>query len=124
MSETKGKITISSQNSGSKSQGAVAQLHTPEGNTYTLYRNDTLPQNDPFFEPLDNQEVTINGSIEEANHYICVQSVTLADGVLLLAPAPSPSSPISILSDNSKQPTVAARRLPRKLKKQLKKQKK
>lgn len=125
MSVTKGKIAISRQDTGSKSQGAVAHLHTADGKRYTLYRENIPPQDDPFFEPLDNHEATVKGSIEEAGHYICVQSITLTDGTQLLAPAPLPTAPISIFSDTPAEPaaTKYIRRLPRKLKKQIKKQK-
>lgn len=126
MSETKGIIAISRQDTGSKSQGAIARLHTPDGKKYTLYRENIPPQDDPFFEPLDNHEATVNGSIEVPGNYICVKSITLADGTQLIVPTPLPSAPISIFSDT---PAVSAtsktfHRLPRKLKKQLKKQKK
>ncbi len=125
MSETKGKIAISRQDTGSKSQGAVAHLHTADGKRYTLYRENIPPQDDPFFEPLDNHEATIKGSIEEQGNYICVQSITLADGTQLPVPTPLPSAPISIFSDTPAKPSTVKtiRRLPRKLKKQLKKQK-
>ena len=126
MSETKGKILIDLQDTGSKSQGAIAKLQTPEGKTYILYRENTLPQDDPYFEKLDNSEVTVIGDIEEANSYICVESIILADGTQLLPPKAAPSTAILFLDEPTAQPaaTKSFKRLPRKLKKQLKKQKK
>lgn len=123
MNEIKGKISVTELNTGSKSDGAVAQLHTVEGKIYTLYRENSLPQDDPYFESLDNQEVTVNGSIEEENSYICVNSILLADGTLLLPPATAPSANIIFLDEPKQTSSVVktAKRLPRKLKKQLKK---
>lgn len=123
MSEIKGKISVILQEAGSKSEGAVAQLHTADGKRYTLYRKDSLPQDDPFFGELDAQEVTVNGSIEEENRYICVDSIILADGTTLLPPAAAPSAKIIFLDETTDAPSLQknVKRLPRKLKKLLKK---
>lgn len=92
MSEIKGKISIVLQEAGSKSEGSVAILHTADGKAYTLYRDNSLPQDDPFFAPLNNQAVTVNGEIEEKTKYICINSILLSDGTLLLPPAATKST--------------------------------
>lgn len=125
MSEIKGKILITELNTGSKSDGAVAKLHTADGKAYTLYRENSLPQDDPFFGPLNEQDVIVNGNIEEENSHICVDSIILADGSRLLPPAPVQSA--NIVFFNEAEPassvTKSVKRLPRKLKKLLKKNK-
>lgn len=125
MSEVKGKISVILQDAGSKSEGSVAKLYTVDGGTYTLYCKDSLPQNDPFFKEFDGLEVAVNGVIEEENGYICVCSIILADGTELLPPAVVPSARIVFLDEPApvSAATKSVKRLPRKLKKLLKKRK-
>lgn len=127
MSTVKGKIKIESMYEGSKSEGMVALLTTDEGKEYTLYRAGKMPQNDKFFATLNNAEVEITGSIEEENNYICVESITLADRSTLIAKEEAVQSPSILFTDNSNAKPVTVEnkskgRLPRKQKKQLKKQ--
>ena len=124
MDKIKGLISLSLHDAGSKSEGRVSQLRTSDGNVYTLYREDSMPQDDPFFEQFKDMEVTVNGDAEEGNGYICVQSVEYAGGIVSVPQAKVVSSPIIFLDDApASEPVVVARpkRLPRKLKKKLKK---
>lgn len=130
MNIVKGKITIESMYDGSKSQGEAAILTTDDGRNYILYRAGRLPQNDKFFAPANNSIASVTGSIEEENGYICVKSISLADGTLLEAneeqAAPAASIfigdvPVQNDSPETKAPNGKKQRLPRKLKKQLKK---
>ena len=131
MSKTKGKISICISAEGSKSDGSVATLCTKEGKEYILYREDIMPQDDSFFAPLDGQDVEIDGDIEERGQYLCVRNVLLANGETLVAPSRHPSTSSSILIDikpeescddkNGQSKVISiGKRLPRKLKKQLK----
>ena len=124
MDKIKGLISLSLHDAGSKSEGRVAQLRTPDGNVYTLYREDSMPQDDPFFEQFKDMEVMVNGDVEDGNGYICVQSVECAGGIVSVPQAKVMSSPIIFL-DNELAPEAAMevrpKRLPRKLKKKLKK---
>lgn len=127
MRTVKGKIKIENMYEGSKSEGMVALLTTDEGNIYTLYRAGKMPQNDKFFATVNNAEVKVTGSVEEGNNYICVESMTLADGTTLTAKEEPMQSPSIIFTDNSNEIPVTVKsknkgKLPRKLKKQLKKQ--
>ncbi len=134
MDVTKGKISIVTAYEGSKSEGKIAVLTTVEGEDYTLYRSGRMPQGDTFFVPMDGKEADVTGSIED-NGYICVESVTTADGTIYDSATYNPtqvvSKPIfiSVNEDNPQTPEPPKehgkkKRLPRKIKKQLKKQSK
>lgn len=129
----KGKISISLANIGSKSEGRIATLTTADNNNYTLYREGALPQNDPFFAPFDNTDVEVLGTIDEQDMYICVSSIILGDGTETIAgpvELPTASSPMfidsPIATEKEEKPVTQEntpkKRLPRKLKKRLKKQ--
>ena len=130
MTAIKGKITISQMYEGSKSEGEVTTLTTPDNKSYILHRKDALPQNDSFFQPFNEKEVGIEGTIDSTDNYICVVSVTLPDGNNIIAPKlefPVSSSPMFINKTSAeditgKENKKEFKRLPRKLKKKLKKQ--
>ena len=131
MSKIKGKISICSHTEGSKSDGNIATLYSQEGKEYILYREDIMPQDDPFFASLDGQDVEVDGDIEERGQYLCVHSVLLANGETLVAPSRQLSTTSSIFIDTKSEESSChkaiqhkaisiGKRLPRKLKKQLK----
>lgn len=72
-----GTIEYSVQNIGTKSEGYIALLKCDDGKTYTLYRSDNMPIDDPFFAPYHNKKVYVDGNIEESTNIICVKSIAL-----------------------------------------------
>lgn len=127
MERIEGIIKIEERTNGSKSQGAVAIITTGDGKEYILYRSEMLPENDPFFTQFNNQNVVINGETETSG-YICVASVESENGVIMTPEFPEypiASAPLFIgdlpikMSEESKP--LKGKRLPRKLKKLLKK---
>ena len=89
-----------------------------------------LPANDAFFAPYDKQQLTAKGAVEMTGDqcYLCVESLVLSDGKELLAQPESLFAPGPIFikkevpAEDSK-PVECSKRLPRKVKKQLKKNK-
>ena len=63
----------------SKSEGFTATLITPDGTSYRLYRKGAFELNDSFFKQFDQQEVEVNGELEELKK-------ALASAVPLLNP--------------------------------------
>lgn len=128
MEEIRGKVIVSNKNQGSKSEGETAVLHTANGKKYTLYRSGMLPTNDPFLTAFDNKEIIVKGDIEENTGHICVEAVVSEDGTEIVANKIEAPSPVQIvikpLSQKSNEAeTKRYKRLPRKLKKALKKNK-
>lgn len=128
MDTIKGRIKIELMYEGSKSEGYVATLITDNAGTYILYRKDNLPQNDKFLASFDNMNVEIEGIIDNDDNHVCVSSVTLPDGSKKTPPPlelPIASSPMFINDASDKDIANAhnknnVKRLPRKLKKKLK----
>lgn len=110
---------------GSKSEGRRAVLCGEDGQEYVLYRADMLPVNDAFFAPYDKQQLTVEGTVEMTGDqcYLCVASLVLSDGTTLSAQpeALRAAGPIFTRKVVADVPVATLRRLPRKLKKQLKK---
>lgn len=74
----------------SKSEGFTACLITSSGTSYRLYRKGAFEINDSFFKQFDQQEVEINGKLEDTG-FICVTSVKTSEGKV--TPVPEPSLP-------------------------------
>lgn len=70
---------------GSKSEGFMTYLITPSGESYRLYRKGTFDINDSFFKQFDQQEVEINGELENTG-FICTISVKTSEGKLIHVP--------------------------------------
>lgn len=68
----------------SKSEGFAANLITSDGMSYRLYRKGAFEINDNFFKQFDQQEVEVNGELEDTG-FICVASVKSSEGELLQA---------------------------------------
>ena len=115
---------------GSKSEGHRAVLRSDDGQEYILYRAGMLPVGDAFFAPYDKQQLTAKGTVEMTGDqcYLCVESLVLSDGKELSAQPESLFAPGPIFikkevpAEDSK-PVECSKRLPRKVKKQLKKNK-
>lgn len=73
----------------SKSEGFMAYLITPAGTSYRLYRKGAFEINDSFFKQFDQQEVEVNGEMENTG-FICVTSVKSSEGKLIQVPEQSP----------------------------------
>lgn len=69
----------------SKSEGFTATLITPGGTSYRLYRKGAFELNDSFFKQFDQQEVEVNGELEDTG-FICVSSVQPSEGELIQVP--------------------------------------
>lgn len=69
----------------SKSEGFMACLITPAGESYRLYRKGAFDINDGFFKQFDQQEVEVNGELENTG-FICVTSVKSSEGKLVQVP--------------------------------------
>ena len=89
-----------------------------------------LPANDAFFAPYDKQQLTAKGTVEMTGDqwYLCVESLVLSDGKELSAQpevlfAPGPIFIKKEVSAEDSKPVECPKRLPRKVKKQLKKNK-
>ena len=115
---------------GYKSEGHRAVLHSDDGKEYILYRAGMLPVGDAFFAPYDKQQLTAKGTVEMTGDqcYLCVESLVLSDGKELSAQSESlfASGPIFIKKEvpaEDYKPVECPKRLPRKVKKQLKKKK-
>ena len=80
-----GHIEYKPTGQGSKSEGFGAFLITPEGVSYRLYRKGVFEISDSFFEPFDQQEVEINGELEETG-FICVISIKSSESGLIQIP--------------------------------------
>ena len=76
----------------SKSEGFVANLITSTETSYRLYRKGVFEINDNFFKQFDQQEVEINGELEDSG-FICVTSIKSADGNLIQVPEQPSLSP-------------------------------
>ena len=74
-----GLLQYTLQNIGSKSEGYIATLICDDSIEYILYRENYLPIDDSFFEPFNNKNVSINGTIEQGNKYILVDSIAELD---------------------------------------------
>lgn len=70
---------------GSKSEGFMTYLITPSGESYRLYRKGTFDINDNFFKQFDQQEVEVNGELEDTG-FICTTSVKTSEGKLIHVP--------------------------------------
>jgi len=90
-----GVLRIELRNVGSRSEGDVAILECSDGKEYQLYRSNCMPANDPFFRMYEGKRLEVIGLPDEVNEYFCVDAVLENRG-----------------------------RLPRKVKKQIKKTKK
>lgn len=115
---------------GSKSEGHRAVLCCEDGQEYILYRAGMLPANDAFFAPYDKQKLTAKGTVEMMGDqcYLCVESLVLSEGKELSAQPESmfAPGPIFIKKEAPAEENNSGdspKRLPRKLKKQLKKNK-
>lgn len=129
MSKIKGRLTITLDAIGSKSEGKIAILSAQDGKEYVLYRENQMPQDDDFFSPWDGKEIEIEGDIETRNKYVCVTEIRLEDGEVISVPiakqVSDPMSPIFINEpiehpQTRKNKDFIGKRLPRKLKKLLK----
>ncbi len=69
----------------SKSEGFTTCLINSAGTSYRLYRKGAFEINDSFFKQFDQQEVEINGELENTG-FICVASVRTSEGKLILVP--------------------------------------
>lgn len=69
----------------SKSEGFVACLITPAGESYRLYRKGAFDINDSFFKQFDQQEVEVNGELENTG-FICVNSIKPCEGEFVQLP--------------------------------------
>ncbi|MBO5922083.1 MAG: hypothetical protein J6Q48_06830 [Bacteroidaceae bacterium] len=128
METIRGKITVDVVDDGSKSQGEVAYIRCDESKEqYVIYRAGMLPQNDAFLCSLAGTTVVLHGDTEE-NGYFCVESITSESGEAITIPKKIlPGLNRNIFIDNSKPESECIKkmkRIPRKLKKILKKQKK
>ena len=121
MNEVTGTIIRRLTAVGSRSEGYKAFLRGDDGCEYTLYRKDMLPIDDPFFASYDNRHVMVKGWVEQSRERtsICVDSLMLDEGAELTAQVEE-QLPKEDMSQNSGD-TVAPKRLPRKLKKQIRK---
>lgn len=73
---------------GSKSEGFMTYLITPSGESYRLYRKGTFDINDSFFKQFDQQEVEVNGELEDTG-FICTTSVKTSEGKIIHVPEQS-----------------------------------
>ena len=85
MDTYKGHIEYKLAGQGSKSEGFMTYLITPSGESYRLYRKGTFDINDSFFKQFDQQEVEINGELENTG-FICTISVKTSEGKLIHVP--------------------------------------
>lgn len=129
MSKIKGRLSITLDAIGSKSEGKIAILSAQDGKEYVLYRENQMPQDDDFFTHWDGKEIEIEGDIETRNRYVCVTEIRLEDGEVISVPIATQvsdlTSPIFINEPIEQPQTKKAKdfigkRLPRKLKKLLK----
>ena len=96
-----GHIEYKLAGQGSKSEGFVTYLITQAGTSYKLYRKGAFEINDDFFKQFDQQEVEINGELENTG-FICVTSVKPSEGKLIQVPEPSlPSDLVFQLKEDS-----------------------
>ena len=128
METIKGKITVDTIDDGSKSQGEVAYINCDDSKKkYAIYRAGMLPQNDAFLCSLAGTSVVLHGDIEE-NAYFCVESIVSESGETVSIPEiVLPGLNSNIFMDNcgmENECVKKKKRIPRKLKKSLKKQKK
>lgn len=80
-----GHIEYKLAGQGSKSEGFMTYLITPSGESYRLYRKGTFDINDSFFKQFDQQEVEVNGELEDTG-FICTTSVKTSEGKLIHVP--------------------------------------
>ena len=85
MDTYKGHIEYKLAGQGSKSEGFMTYLITPSGESYRLYRKGTFDINDNFFKQFDQQEVEVNGELEDTG-FICTTSVKTSEGKLIHVP--------------------------------------
>ena len=85
MDTYKGHIEYKLAGQGSKSEGFMTYLITPSAESYRLYRKGTFDINDSFFKQFDQQEVEINGELENTG-FICTISVKTSEGKLIHVP--------------------------------------
>lgn len=121
MNEVIGTITRRLTAAGFRSEGYKTFLCGDDGCEYTLYRKDMLPIDDPYFAPYDNKRVAVKGWVEQSRERtsICVDSLVLDEDTELTVQTEG-QLPKEDMSQNSGD-TVAPKRLPRKLKKQIRK---
>lgn len=143
MAVINGTITYALLHAGSKSEGKVAIVTTDDGTTYKLYRAATLPAGDTFFAPFDGQRIGVVGKVEEESGYFLVEALQLTDGTEIRVPEiiSQPAGGSIFLDGGTRQDVDDAagnaagtaddqamvfvgrgRRLPRKLKKRLKRE--
>lgn len=128
MDIVKGKISVEIIEDGSKSQGEIAYINCNDSEKrYVIYRAGMLPQNDTFLCSLVGTAVVLHGKIED-NGYFCVESIASDNGKEIPLPEMVFSGlSKSIFIDNGNMENGCSKktkRIPRKLKKILKKQKK
>ena len=85
MDTYKGHIEYKLAGQGSKSEGFMTHPNTPSGESYRLYRKGTFDINDSFFKQFDQQEVEVNGELEDTG-FICTTSVKTSEGKLIHVP--------------------------------------
>lgn len=83
-----GHIEYKLAGQGSKSEGFMTYLITPSGESYRLYRKGTFDINDSFFKQFDQQEVEVNGELEDTG-FICTTSVKTSEGKIIHVPEQS-----------------------------------
>lgn len=88
MDTYKGHIEYKLAGQGSKSEGFMTYLITPSGESYRLYRKGTFDINDSFFKQFDQQEVEVNGELEDTG-FICTTSVKTSEGKIIHVPEQS-----------------------------------
>ena len=102
-----GKVEWLLTNVGSKSEGRKAYLICEDGIRYHLYRPGCLNPEDDFFAAFGGQEVEVCGNIEQRMRNISVVSIGLKSA--------------AAHEEQKQTPEGECIRLPRKLKKVLKK---
>ena len=75
-----GILNYKLMNVGSKSEGNMAILTCDDGKEYALYRLESYPIDDVFFQTYHQQRIGVKGTVEEDTGYICVVSILLEDG--------------------------------------------
>lgn len=75
-----GILNYKLMNVGSRSEGNMAVLTCDDGKEYALYRSDSYPIDDVFFQTYHQQQIAVKGTVEEDAGYICVESILLSDG--------------------------------------------
>ena len=79
-----GILNYKLMNVGSRSEGNMAILTCDDGKEYALYRLDSYPIDDVFFQAYHRQRIGVQGTVEENTGYICVDSILLEDGTKVM----------------------------------------